>query len=126
MEIDKIYIDEAIRIRRVYIQNISRVNELQPIYEKLLREFQKAKEELDEIGYDDIDPKYNEDYFKKKLESLNVHIENTTRKLKPFDDTLKKLDEEQRILYYSIKEKYPNITDKEMEETILPYVENIF
>ena len=125
MELDRIYIEEAIRIRKVFIENIAFVNEIQPYYETLLAEFQKAKAELDEIDMDEIGDNYTEDYFRGKLEELNVCIDNTTNKIQPYVDKINKLDEDQRLLYNRIKEKYPSITDEEMEQAIVPYIENI-
>lgn len=125
MELDRIYIEEAIRIRKVFIENIAFVNEIQPYYETLLAEFQKAKAELDEIDMDEIDDNYTEDYFRGKLEELNVCIDNTSNKIQPYVDKINKLDEDQRLLYNRIKEKYPSITDEEMERAIIPYIENI-
>ena len=125
MELDKIYIEEAIRIRKVFTENIAFVNEIQPYYETLLDEFQKAKAELDEIDMDEIDDNYTEDYFRGKLEELNVCIDNTSNKIQPYVDKINKLDEDQRLLYNRIKEKYPSMTDEEMEQAIIPYIENI-
>lgn len=125
MELDKIYIEESIRIRKDYVYNIKYVNDLEPVYQKLLLEFQKAKNIIDDIDYDETDERYNKDFFIKMMEELNTHIEETTNKIKPYIDAIKKLDEDQKVLYYSIKEKYPNITDKEMENAIVPYIYNI-
>lgn len=125
MELDKIYIEESIRIRKEYVFNIKFIDEFEPYYEKLLSEFEKAKSIIDDIDYDETDERFNKDFFIKLLESLNLKIEESSKKIKPYIDAIKKLDEDQKVLYYSIKEKYPNITDTQMEEAIVPYIYNI-
>ena len=125
MELDRIYIDESIRIRKEYVYNIKFIDKLEPEYESLLEKFEKAKSVIDDIDYDESDPRYNKDFFVKMLEELNISIEETSKNIKPYIDAIKKLDEDQKVLYYSIKEKYPNITDTQMEDAIVPYIYNI-
>jgi len=125
MDLDRIYIEEAIRIRKEFLYNMSFIDNLEPQYEKLLVEFEKAKEQIDDIDREGEDKRYNKDYLIDLLDKLNTHINETVNKIKPYTDAIKVLDEDHKVLYRSIKEKYPNITDEEMKESIIPYIINL-
>lgn len=121
--IDYNYINEAIRIRKEYLSNLSNVNELDNIYNELLTEFSNLKTKLETI--EDKKIKVDEEYIIKLLEDVDDKINNISNKIKPYNDNINRLNKEQSILYKTIKEKYPKLTDDELYNELIPIIKNI-
>ena len=69
--------------------------------------------------------KYKEEDIRILVEGLNNNIEGVLNKMIPYTEKANKLDEEQHLLYMSIKEKYPNITDRELYDELIPYISKV-
>jgi hypothetical protein len=52
-------------------------------------------------------------------------IRKATEKILPYHDKVKDLDKQQRKLYNTIKDKYPNLSDEDMKNQIIPHVVKI-
>lgn len=118
MKLDKIYIEEAKRIRREYLNNLKYII----LQEDVLN---NSKKKLEKIT-SDIDNNETTDIFNKDvLFQLSAIIETAVAKITPFNEKFKILDADQLKLYNAIKEKYPNITDIEIENEIVPYIDDI-
>jgi uncharacterized protein YhaN len=114
--IDEIYIKEAVRIREEYLNNL--------VY--LAKEEENIKEltkELNQIAKDveDSDAK-GEKYYRDALFEVELTIRKATDKVIPYYDKTKELDKQQKNLYDTIKDKYPNISDEEMKKEIIPHI----
>jgi len=123
MNLDKIYIDEAIRIRKSYIKSINNIlNE-----EKLLL---KKKEEIDKI-YKNItniiDSELHDVTKRLKLNEQLINTEkiinNIQKRIRPHYNNIDQLKKDANNLYTSIIEKYPNISKDEIEKEISPYLQ---
>lgn len=121
--LDRNYINEAIRIRKEYLSNLSNVNELDNIYYDLLIEFNNLKTKIDDI--ENKHQNVDEQYLFKLLEDINEKITNTSNKIKPFKNNIEKLNKEQSILYKNIKEKYPKLSDDDLYNELIPIIKNI-
>ena len=116
MQLDKLYIDEAKRIRKTYLTNLAaivqREDEIQS-YFKMIEDIKKQIEDSEDT---------NDEFFVKKLLDINDSIDKIKNVILPYYDKIKGLDDSQKLLYDNIKDKYPNITDEEIQEQIVPYI----
>lgn len=121
--IDKRYIDEAVRIRIEFLENLINVKKFEKIYQELLIKLEDSKEKIDSL-----DPKntsLTEDNVIKMVQEISIELNLVIEKIKPYSEKTKELDDKQRILYKTIKEKYPNITDEDIYKEIVPVIARI-
>jgi hypothetical protein len=118
MTLDTIYINEAKRIRKIYLTNLTNIVEKEDDIQTFLKMINDIKSDIE-------DNEENENIFQEKLLNINKNISKIKDHIMPYYDEIKKLDESQRILYNNIKDKYPNITDDEIQEQIVPYIKTI-
>ena len=119
MTISDIYISEAVRIRKEYLESINNINKYQNDINQYKNELNSYREELNR------NRNITETQFKEKLEEIDICLAKVKDKLQPFFDTIKTLDEDQRKLYNTIKEKYINISDDDIKNNILNAIKNI-
>ena len=117
MIIDDIYINEAKRIRKVYLTNIANIVKKEDDIQKYFNIIENIKQDID-----NNEENTDEEFFMKKLYDINDKIEKIKNHLMPYYENIKKLDKDQRILYNNIREKYPNITDDEIQQQIVEHV----
>jgi transcription termination factor NusB len=116
MQLEKIYINEAVRIRKTYMNNLVNIIEKEDeieVYKKIMEDIKNEVENNEST---------NDEYFIKKLMELNDNIEKIKGIIMPHYETIKELDSAQRILYNRIKEKHPTITDEEIQNEIVPFI----
>ena len=116
MTIDKHYINEAKRIRKVYLTNLACIVEKEDeiqVYFNMIEDIRKEIKDSEET---------KDEYFINKLYEINDHIEKIKSYIIPHYDKIKELDTSQRILYNNIKEKYTDITNDEIQEQIVPHI----
>lgn len=116
MTLDKLYIDEAVRIRRTYLDNLAGIVRKEDEIQKYFEMIENVRKEVAENENPD------QEYFVKKLTEINDNIEKIRSIIIPHYDTIKKLDESQKTLYNNIKDKYPEITDDDIQSQIVPHV----
>lgn len=123
--IDKQLIDSAIEIRRDYL-NISRHI---LVYEKDIRELSnfllsKAKQLTEIKDKDTRKIKTNDDLnsyveeIAKELKEIEMEEEKIKNKMSDINKRLEKLKKEEEILYQTIKERYPQMDEKEIIKEI--------
>ena len=114
--IDEFYINEAVRIRKEYLDNL--------IY--LAQEEENIKsltDDLNQLSKDvEKSEKRDEKYYRDALFEVELMIRKATEKIMPYHDKTKELDKQQRTLYNTIKEKYPDLSDEEMKNIIIPHI----
>ena len=116
MILDKLYIEEAKRIRKTYLTNLVRIVEKEDeiqIYFKMIEDIK--------IQVENNKDKEDE-FFISKLIEINNNIEKIQNVIMPHYEKIKKLDESQKILYNNIRDKYPDITDEEIQKQIVPHI----
>ena len=119
--IDKIYIEEAIRIRKEYLKNLLNVTKFEKVYQEIFEKLEKEKEKVSNFDADII----TQDDIFKYVKQLEVDLNLILDKIRPYIEKINDLDNEQRILYNNIKEKYIDITDEEIYKEIIPVIEEI-
>lgn len=119
--IDKIYIEEAIRIRKEYLKNLLNVTKFEKVYQELFEKLEKEKEKVSNFDADII----TQDDIFKYVKQLEVDLNLILDKIRPYIEKIDDLDNEQRILYNNIKEKYIDITDEEIYKEIIPVIKDI-
>jgi hypothetical protein len=114
--IDQIYINEAIRIREEYLDNLIYIANEEEYIRGLSSDLQTLNDEISKSE------KKDEKYYRDALFEVDLMIRKATEKINPYYDKVKELDKKQRSLYNTIKDKYPNITDDEMKKDIIPHI----
>ena len=114
--IDQIYINEAKRIRKEYLDNLLFITNEEKNIIKLTTDLKKISDEIEESEIK------NESYYKKVLTKIETMIQKTTDKIIPYQTKSEELDKQQRILYNTIKEKYPKISNDEIQNDIIPHI----
>lgn len=121
--IDKLYIDEAVRIRREYLSALDIiVKEEQSILEKKseIINIHNGSEEIINSDINDVTKRLR---LNLQLNEIEKRLEQIQNKIRPFYEKIETLRIEADRLYTSIVEKYPTITKEEIEEQVAPFIE---
>ena len=114
--IDQIYINEAVRIRTEYLDNLIYLANEEENIKSLSSDLQQIAKDVEESD------KKDETYYRDALFEVELMIRKATEKVVPYYEKHKELDKKQRELYNTIKEKYPNLTDEDMKNIIIPHI----
>ena len=117
--ISKQYILEGIRLRKSYIQNLKEILKQEPKIMDKKKNFEKLKQEMESIVNSDINDIRKTLDLNNKLIELEKEMENIQNIIRPYYDSIENLKKERDRLYIAIKEKYPGITDQEIEKEIM-------
>lgn len=116
--ISKQYINEAVRIRKEYLNNLEHiVNQEEKIMNKK-DDFQKIQDEIQAIVFSDLNEIRKTLSINEKLIYLEKEIKSIQSIIKPYYDNIEKLKDDRDRLYLAIKEKYPNITAEQIKQEI--------
>lgn len=116
MKLDLIYINEAKRIRKSYLTSLSNIVKKEDEIKKLLTELEDIKNEVDEST------NTSDEYYNDKILEISKKIESIQNYIIPHYTKIQELDKDQSKLYGNIKDKYPNITDKDIRAQVVPEV----
>lgn len=111
--IDLLYINEAKRIRSEYIKNLKHISDKEDIVNDIMKDMEKLKSELEVLDEADFKIKV------KELGEILIKVEND---ILPYHKEIEKLNKDQQKLYSAIKEKYPHISDEEIQEQVIPHI----
>jgi len=103
------YINEAKRIRRIYIQNIKEILKQEPIIEERKNVAKKIQKEMDIAVQSDLNDVRKTLELNNKLLILEKELRKIQDIIRPFYDNIENLKTDTDRLYLSIKEKYPNL-----------------
>ncbi len=123
MKLDKIYINDAIRIRKEYKKSLESIlNEKVPldVKKKEIEDYQSNMENIIDEDMNDITKRLKLNNDLQKIERIIKEIQS---KIKPHYDNIEKLRTDADRLYNSIMEKYPNVTEQEIKNQIAPYLQ---
>jgi len=120
--IDDIYIKEAVRIRKEYLENLSKVNVITDEYSKLLLDLEDVKNKLDNISEKHLE-NVSEKQLKEMLDEIHLRTKKTFNTTKPYTQKTKELDKQQSLLYNKIKEKYPDLSDEDLYSELIPIIQ---
>ena len=128
MKISKQYIDSAVKIRNEYFIEIKEVNKK----EGILKEYKDKVEDI-YINLENMVKNYNgsdimiDEDFKKELNQELIMMEkvmtSTKNDLEPHFNKIEFLKKESDLLYTNIIEKFPGITVDEIQNQILPHLD---
>lgn len=118
------YIQEGIRLRKAYLENLREIIKQEPVIYSRKKNFEELKVEMENIVFssemNDIKKTLE---LNNKLIVLEKEMKTIQDIIKPYYDNIEKLKTERDRLYLSIKEKYPNITGEQIEKDIMSRVE---
>jgi len=103
------YINEAKRIRRIYLQNIKEILKQEPFIEERKNFAKKIQNEMDIAVQSDLNDVRKTLELNNKLLVLEKEIKKIQDIIRPFYDNIEKLKTDTDRLYLAIKEKYPNL-----------------
>lgn len=117
------YINEGVRIRQIYMENLREILKLEDSIIKEKNNLEKVKKEAELIVKDpDISEARKKLTLNQKLYEMDKNIRTIQNTIKPFYDKIEKLREDADRLLIAIKEKYPNISPQEIEKDIMSHV----
>lgn len=117
------YINEGIRIRKEYIENIKMIVKEEPRLMERKKQFEKIQNDMESIVMSDLNEMRKTLELNEKLIYLEREINSIQNIIKPYYQVIENLKNDTDRLYLAIKEKYPNITEKEIEQDIMSRVE---
>lgn len=117
------YIMEGIRLRKNYIENLKQILVQEPIIYEKKSAFDSLKNEMEGIVKSDMNEIMKTIELNNKLIVLEKELKKIQDIIRPFYDKIEALKMERDRLYLSIKEKYPNVTNEEIESEIMKNVE---
>lgn len=118
MMIAEQYINEAIRIRKLYLTNLNEIVKQEPRIMERKESFQKLTDEIQNIVFSDLNEVRKTMDINEKLMNLEKEIKDIQGLIQPYYDKIEKLKDDRDRLYLSIVEKYPNITTDQIKYEI--------
>ena len=116
------YINEGIRIRKSYIKNLQEILKQEPKIMDRKKIFEKLQKEMEGVVYSDVNEIRKTLELNEKLLNLEKEIKIIQEIIRPYYNVIENLKNDRDRLYLAIKEKYPNITDQEIEKEIMSKV----
>lgn len=124
--IDKQYVESARNIKSEFVS----LNKKLEIYKKELVNLsgflENTIKELDLLTKKQVTSKPEltniGEQLIKKLEDVELEEKKLSSLIKPINDRIDKLREEENILYKALKQKYPNISDEELKKELHSYL----
>ena len=116
------YIKDGIRLRKSYIENIKEIVKLEPLINKRKKNFDDLKVEMESIVFSDKNDIRKTVELNNSLIQLDKEVKKVQELVRPFYDKIEALKSERDRIYVAIKEKYPNITDQQIENEIMERV----
>lgn len=117
------YISEGVRIRKSYVKNLTEILSQEPKILERKKSFQKVRNEMESIVKSDINDVRKTLELNSKLMMLEKEIIAIQNVIKPYSDAIEDLRNDMDKLYVSIKEKYPDISNEQIEQDIMSKVE---
>jgi len=117
------YINEAIRIRKTYFENLNHIlNQENNINDKK-KIILKIQEDMGFVVKSDLNGIKKTLELNNKLVFLEKEITNIYNIIKPYHDNIEGLKNDTDRLFLAIKEKYPNLTNEQIEQEIMSKVD---
>lgn len=117
--IDLIYLNESKRIRKEYLENLAYIVKNEDVINFHINEINNIKDILNDS------PDSNKDEFINQLKIMDENLQKISKHIQKYYDNIKQLDVDQRKLYYNIKDKYPNISDDDIKNEIIEFIEPV-
>jgi hypothetical protein len=116
LKMDKHYIDEAKRIRRKYIENIVHITNNEEKISSMVNEMESISSEMNDSESND------EEYYRELLIEIDSKVNKIKKDILPHFEVIQKLNDEQKILYNNIKDKYDKLSNDEIVNILMPHI----
>jgi chromosome segregation ATPase len=127
--IDKQYLESAKNIRYEFLNLSKKLDSYHTELIQLFEYLQNVTEELNELNSNEVskiksasDATIVGNKIVKKMEEIESEEQKLLNLVKPINDRIDRLREEENILYKKIKQKYPSLTDDEIKKEISIYL----
>lgn len=122
------YIDQGVKIREEFLLVNKQLEDILVEIKKVGLELQKQTEDLQNIS-ENLEDFSDGDSAKlailNKLTEVEIQGNRLTAIYKPVNDKLEELKKQEEILYQTIKENYPDLTDDEIVAEFEPHIKKI-
>jgi hypothetical protein len=128
--IQEIFLKKAVQIRRDYLQLKSGINFYERSIKDLLKMIENKSQELNDFK-EDLDKSRitDADDAKNKLLKIIMDIENeynnSNFQINKIDKDIEKLKQEELELFRQIKQRYPEMSDREIKQEVQNYLEKM-
>lgn len=130
MIIEKIYIDSARNIRSEYLKLSSKLDSYKKELSQLVLFLEQEAKNLEKISKNKVKYLKNNseaselsEELVKRLTNIEIEEQRLLKLIKPINDKMDKLREEENELYHQLKEKYPKMSDDDMRKEIQSQLE---
>lgn len=127
--IDKQYLESAKNIRYEFLNLSKKLDSYHKELIQLFEYLQNVTKELNDLNSNEVskiksasDATIIGNKILKKMEEIESEEQKLLNLVKPINDRIDRLREEENILYKKIKEKYPSLTDDEIKKEISIYL----
>lgn len=122
--IDKRYLEEASRIRESYLKTLDKIIEHEQFINKYKDEIEKIMETNTELIEENPEKPLNQfkNEIKEDLLTIDSNINKIVSKLEPLLTYIEKLQKESKELYITIKDKYPSLTENDIQLQVFDYI----
>jgi predicted transcriptional regulator len=114
------YIKQAIRIREDFIRNMQKIieseKEINTHKDSIVNLMKSNEKYITENSDKDLDMIKNT--IKDDLLEIDSKIEKITKELSPMIQKTEKLEKESKELFSAIKDKYPNLSEEDIQKEI--------
>jgi hypothetical protein len=120
-KIDQFFIDSAKKIRKEFLRLNKELDKYQKDVTNLSDYFKKTATELEKYQQTlnkNMNVEKAKSYIIEKLNSVEIESKKISNKITPINEAIEKLRNEELILYKSIKQKYPTISDDDLKRII--------
>ena len=127
--IDKQYLESAKNIRYEFLNLSKKLDSYHKELTQLFEYLQNVTKELNELNTNEVskiksasDATIIGNKIVKKMEEIESEEQKLLNLVKPINDRIDRLREEENILYKKIKTKYPSLSDDEIKKEISIYL----
>ena len=124
VKITETYLNEALRLRKEYVNFMNILNNKSPLLSKYRNEFEEIKSRVQSVDINDSNIKIEETIFK-ELEFVDEKLVLIQKELEPIYDGISELQSESDKLYDAVTQKYPKMSPEEIKDQIWEKVKHI-
>lgn len=121
MKIHERYINNANLIRTEYIKTIEEISKFEEEINNNKEKIKELMESNNQYVKDNSDKSLNiiKSALRNNLLEIDSKIEKIVNKLNPYLEKIEKLQKESKELFITIKDKYPHMSEKDIQKEIL-------
>jgi len=128
--IDQQIIDASIKVRKRFLSIVEEINKNQDELKKMAFFLQQKMDELKRIESEEFKNKPTKEEITriseiivKEIEDIEIAEKRLSRKFANMSEELELLQKEESVIYESIKNRYPDLSDEEIREQIAEFLD---